>query len=56
MGIQNSVEKCIREEIKLEAVDQEAMFLKLNRVKGEEKSPMGWIVVIFFFESLLTIL
>ena len=56
VGIQCSVEKCIREEVRLGAVNQDAMFLKLNRVKGEDKSPVGWVVVIFFFESSLAIL
>ena len=38
-GTDCSIQKCMGEEIMLEAASQDAMFLKLfeNRVKGEEK-------------------
>lgn len=44
----NALLRNASEEIRLEAVNPDAMFLKLSGVKGEEKRPMGWVVVTYF--------
>lgn len=41
VGVDCYIEKCIREEMRLEAASGDAMFPKWNRIKGEEKNPTG---------------